>query len=63
MQPKRLVRMRKNPIFLDGFDFDDVPNDVLCNILIPGERPVSGESAKISESFASSVFINCTFNI
>ena len=53
---------KESDFLLDGFDFDNVPDDVQCNIPILGERPVSGESANISESFTSSVFTNCTFN-
>ena len=31
---------KQSEFLLDGFDFDDVPDDVLCNVPIPGEGPV-----------------------
>ena len=49
---------------LDDFECD-IPDDILCNITIPGDQPMSmgGDSNTVSETYTSCVFNNCTFNL
>ena len=39
-----------------------IPDDILCDIPIPGDKAVSSDSCTISESFTRSVFNNCTID-
>ena len=54
----------KESSLLDDSDFG-IPDDILCNIPIPGDCPMSmrGTSNTVSESFTSCVFNNCSFNL
>ena len=54
----------KESDLLDDFECD-IPDDILCNLPIPGDRPMSmgGDSNAVSETYTSCVFNHCTFNL
>ena len=53
---------KETEFLLPEIDFD-ISDELLCNIPMPGDVPMSGGSYNITETFTKSVFNNCSINI
>ena len=53
---------KETEFLLPEIDFD-ISDELLYNIPMPGDVPMSGGSYNITETFTKSVFNNCSINI
>ena len=53
---------KETEFLLPEIDFD-ISDELLCNIPMPGDVPMSGGCYNITETFTKSVFNNCSINI